>query len=65
MKRNPSNSLEVKSLKVLLKLMSSSLYYSIGGEGILLVEYHAEVLWELVLTLGLWQSQHCDDVEFL
>ena len=25
----------------------------------------SEVLWELVMTLGLWQSEHCDDVEFL
>ena len=43
---------------------------SIGGEEIQLVEHHAKVvhvqyLWELLTILGLCQSDHCNDVEFL
>ena len=37
-----------------------------GGEKILLVEYHAEVVHiRGFTTLGLGESEHCDDVEFL
>ena len=37
-----------------------------GGEEILLVEYHAEVVHIRGLTtLGLGESEHCDVVEFL
>ena len=37
-----------------------------GGEVFLLVEYHAEFVHIRDLTtLGLGESEHCDDVEFL
>ena len=43
---------------------------SISGEEIQLVEHRAKVvhvqhLWELLTILGLCQSDHCNDVEFL
>ena len=70
----PVDSLKVKSLKVLLRLMTSrQLYQSIAPlvvkrscwSNIMLRSCMSDVFWELVTILGLCQSEHCDDVEFL
>ena len=54
---------------LLIKLVAfheEKLVEQFGGEVILLVEYHAEVVHIRGLTtLGLGESEHCDDVEFL
>ena len=70
----PVDSLKVKSMKVLLKLMTSrQLCQSIAPlvvtrscwSNIMLKLCMSDVFWELVTFLGLCQSEHCDDVEFL
>ena len=54
---------------ILVKLLvfhEEKLVEQFGGEVILLVEYHAEVVHSRDLTtLGLGESEHCDDVKFL
>ena len=54
---------------ILVKLLvfhEEKIVEQFGGEVILLVEYHAEVVHSRDLTtLGLGESEHCDDVEFL
>ena len=54
---------------ILVKLLvfhEEKIVEQFGGEVILLVEYHAEVVHIRGLTtLGLGDSEHCDDVDFL
>ena len=54
---------------ILVKLLvfhEEKLVEQFGGEVFLLVEYHAEFVHIRDLTtLGLGESEHCDDVEFL